>query len=251
MPRARPGRPTLDRCKGGLTRRGSTQGGWGAGGPRVDPGCPRRPHGSRSPDPLARLDRRAGLRLPPIVMVVMLAQHHQRQTCATGRAISSRRGQCGSSKQSWGALEAGCSAGGGSGSPGCAGRGARWKRGAREPLGLSEPKCLLVVFAPARDTKCPSYSTALVGTRGGSNGPRRAATLGEFSLLVGLECLPLSTVQPPAVNTEAAESRLEDIGSSQTDGGSICAIAVCAPITASSALLPAPSPVTRPCTMRT
>ena len=44
-----------------------------------------------------------------------------------------------------------------------------------------------------------------MGTRGGSNGPRRAATLDEFSLLVGLECLPLSTIQPPTVNTEAAE----------------------------------------------
>ena len=88
-----------------------------------------------------------------------------------------------------------------------------------------------------------------MGTRGGSNGPRRAAALGEFSLLVGLECLPLSTVQPPAVNTEAAELRIEDIGSSQTDGGSMCAIAACAPITASSALLPSPLPVVRPCTM--
>ena len=62
---------------------------------------------------------------------------------------------------------------------------------------------------------------------------------------------PISTVQPPAVNTEAAELRIEDIGSSQTDGGSMCAIAACAPITVSSALSPSLLPVVRPCTVCT
>jgi hypothetical protein len=45
------------------------------------------------PDPLVRLERRLGLRSSPIVMVLMLALHHQRQTCATSGAISDRTGQ--------------------------------------------------------------------------------------------------------------------------------------------------------------
>ena len=93
--------------------------------------------GDRSPNPLVRLDRRVGLSSPPIVMVVMGALHHRRRTCSTRGAISVSAGQCSGSTRSYGALEAGRSAGGGVGSPVCAAGGARRQRGAKEPLGGS------------------------------------------------------------------------------------------------------------------
>ena len=119
--------------------------------------CPpndRSAHTCRFPEALVRLERRDGRRWLPIGMVVMLALHHQRQTCATGRAISSRSGRCIGWKGSWGVLEAGRSAGGRSGSPGCAARGSRRKRGGEEPLAeLSAAKGLLCVFALAHPTQ--------------------------------------------------------------------------------------------------
>ena len=75
MQRARPGRPTLDQCKGGLTRPGSAQGVVELGahdGTRNARGA----HVSRSSDPLVRLERQDGRRSPPIMMVVMLTLHH-------------------------------------------------------------------------------------------------------------------------------------------------------------------------------
>ena len=51
-------------------------------------------HDSRSPDPLARLERLDGRRSPSIMMVVMLALHQRYRACATRGAISSCDGQC-------------------------------------------------------------------------------------------------------------------------------------------------------------
>ena len=93
MPRARSGRPTLDHCKGGLMRRGSTHGGVELGGHEWTRNA-RGAHGSRSPDPLACLERLDGRRSPSIMMVVMLALHHRYRACATRGAISSCDGQC-------------------------------------------------------------------------------------------------------------------------------------------------------------
>ena len=76
MPRARPGRPTLDQCKGGLTRPGSAQGGVELGGHDGTRNA-RGAHVSRYPDPLVRLERQDGRRSPPITMVVKLAFHRR------------------------------------------------------------------------------------------------------------------------------------------------------------------------------
>ena len=152
MPRARTGRPTTDLCRGGSLAPGSAQRGGGAEGSRLPPERPRRPPVliRRGPGPSRTSGRppNAADRVGDHVCATS-----QARACVTRGAISGRQGQCSGSKLSWGALEMGCSAGGGSGSPGCAGRGARWKRGAREPPGLSEAKSLLVVFALVRDTK--------------------------------------------------------------------------------------------------
>ena len=87
MPRARSGRPTLDHCKGGLTRRGSTQGGVELGGHEWTRNA-RGAHGSRSPDPLACLERLDGRRSPSIMMmVVMLALHHGVEPAQQGGRI--------------------------------------------------------------------------------------------------------------------------------------------------------------------
>ena len=146
MMRAHCSRTTPEHCRGGIMWQGCAHRRWGAAGPQWARNSPAA-HLPRQFVGLVRLVRRGDRRSPRIMMVVMLAQHHQRQTCATGRAISSRSGQCSGSKQSWGALEVGCSVGGGSGSPGCAGRGARLKRGAREPRGLSELSPAIVAGA--------------------------------------------------------------------------------------------------------
>ena len=143
---------------GGLTRRGCAQEGVVQLGGHDGAQNARGAHGSRSSEPLVRLKHQDGRRLLPIGMVVMLALHHQRQTCATGRAISSRSGQCSGSKQSWGALEAGRSAGGRI-AAGAAHRGAppgdhAGKGGARSPSELSAAKGLLCVFALAHPTQC-------------------------------------------------------------------------------------------------
>jgi hypothetical protein len=101
-------------------------------------------HGSRSRAPLVRLDRRVDLQLPPIVMVVLWSQRQKVGGLRDRGAISVAAGQCSGSKGPWGVLEAGRSARGGSGSPGRASRGARWKGGAREApwaLRAQVPSC--------------------------------------------------------------------------------------------------------------
>jgi hypothetical protein len=95
MPRARPGRPTLDRCnvQGGSRGEAPRKGGGELGGHEwTRDACGA--HDSRSPDPLARLERLDGRRSPSIMMVVMLALHQRYRACATRGAISSCDGQC-------------------------------------------------------------------------------------------------------------------------------------------------------------
>ena len=137
MARARPRRPTLNPCKGGLTRRGFARGEVEL----VGHDCARNArgaHAARSPGPLVRLERREGRRLLPIVMVVKLALHHRQRACATRRAISGREGQCMGRHGPLRALEQGFSAGGQRGLPGRSKRGAVALRGAK---GLSSPLC--------------------------------------------------------------------------------------------------------------
>ena len=109
-------------------------GGGGAGGSRLPPERPRRPRVSisRGPGPSRTSGRppNAADRVGDHVCATS-----QARACVTRGAISGRQGQCSGSKLSWGALEMGCSAGGGSGSPGCAGRGASRKGGAKSSLG--------------------------------------------------------------------------------------------------------------------
>ena len=61
-------------------------------------------HESRSPDPLACLERLDGRRSPSIMMVVMLALHQRYRACATRGAISSCDGQCMAGRGTRGAL---------------------------------------------------------------------------------------------------------------------------------------------------
>ena len=103
---------------------------WGAGEHEAHRPAPRARIG-RSPDPLARLDRRDGLRSRPITMVVMWSQRHMPRTCATRGAISVAAGQCSVQKEPLRALEQGVSAGGRRGLPACCKRAAVAHRGAK------------------------------------------------------------------------------------------------------------------------
>ena len=81
-----PGSLTCDKPEGGHVRRGGAAGAAGA------PACHQSARSSTArPSGPSRTSAR--LRSSPIVMVLMLALHHQRQTCATSGAISDRTGQ--------------------------------------------------------------------------------------------------------------------------------------------------------------
>jgi hypothetical protein len=178
MARARPGRPTLNPCKGGLTRRGFAQGEVEL----VGHDCARNArgaHAARSPGPLVRLERREGRRLLPIVMVVKLALHHRQRACATRRAISGREGQCMGRHGPLRALEQGFSTGGQRGLPGRSKRGAVALRGAK---GLSSPLC----GEGASLRFCPGLFyivlSALSACGGGLEGPRAIASFDAHAL---------------------------------------------------------------------
>jgi hypothetical protein len=79
--------------QGGLTRPGSAQGGvelGGHDGTRSACGA----HGSRSPEPLFRLDRQVGLRVLQVVMLLMWSLHQRASPARQGGATSGRAGRC-------------------------------------------------------------------------------------------------------------------------------------------------------------
>ena len=93
MPRARSGRPTLDHCKGGSRGQAPRKGGVELGGHDGTRNA-RGAHGSRSPEPLVRLDRQVGLRVLQIVMVLMWSLHQRASPARQGGATSGRAGRC-------------------------------------------------------------------------------------------------------------------------------------------------------------
>ena len=188
MARARPRRPTLNPCKGGLTRRGFARGEVEL----VGHDCARNArgaHAARSPGPLVRLERREGRRLLPIVMVVKLALHHRQRACATRRAISGREGQCMGRHGPLRALEQGFSAGGQRGLPGRSKRGAVALRGAK---GLSSPLCgegaylrfrsglfyIVYLSHSAMSTASPTYAAIRARIRARTPSMDRTANVG-------------------------------------------------------------------------
>ena len=149
----RPGSLTCAVPRGGHVRL------WGAGGARGAPACPQSVRGSipRPPGPSRSSGR------PPIAADRdggdVVATSEGPRLCDRG-AISVAVGQCGGSKRSWGAFEAGRSAGGGSGSPGCAAWGSRRKRGAREPLGALRAQVPYCRFCPGQGHKVTAQARA-------------------------------------------------------------------------------------------